>query len=305
MENEATVASATPAVSEEESFESRFRALPKYFNYLALLIAIVFVGFHLYTGLFGRLPALQQRIIHVTLGWMLVWLLVPAHKRLRKNRLAFAIDFLMMLVSLGIGIYVYHNFATYFDRVGMPILFTDLLLGTTAIIFTVELSRRTVGWFFFGVVVAFLLFAFFGPYMPRIIAHRGLSLTKMVSSFFLTTSGIYGMITGVSATYIALFIILAALIRESGVGDTVYQDIHEPPGHSPGRTGENGDRGQFPFRDIHRKFHCQCRRHWLLHHPLDETHRLQTIFCGCRRSRFQFRSTIDAAGHGRFGLYHD
>ncbi|MBI4764342.1 MAG: TRAP transporter fused permease subunit [Deltaproteobacteria bacterium] len=216
MEKEAPV---IPAIPEDESFESRFRKLPRYFNHLAAFIAMLFVGFHLYTGLMGRLPALQQRIIHVTLGWMLVWLLVPVHARLRKNRLAFAVDFLMMLVSLGIGIYVYHNFTTYFDRVGMPILFVDLLLGTTAIIFTVELARRTVGWFFFAVVAGFLVFAFWGPYMPNIVAHRGLSLTKMVSSFFLTTGGIYGMITGVSATYIALFIILAAMIRESGVGD--------------------------------------------------------------------------------------
>ncbi|MFH2129185.1 MAG: TRAP transporter fused permease subunit, partial [bacterium] len=208
-----------PSAPKEEAFESRFRKLPRYLNYLAVLIAMLFVGFHLYTGIFGRLPALQQRIIHVTLGWMLIWMLIPAHARLKESRLALGVDMVMMLVSLGIGVYVYRSFASYFDRVGMEIPLSDLILGITAIVFTIELARRTIGHFFVGIIVAFMLFSIFGPYMPEIISHRGFGFTKMVSAFFLTTSGIYGMITGVSATYIALFIILAALIRESGVGD--------------------------------------------------------------------------------------
>ena len=101
------------APKKEEAFESLFRNLPLYLNYLALLLAMLFVGFHLATGLFGRLPGIQQRIIHVTLGWMLVWLLVPAHTKLKGSRVALTIDFIMMLFTLLVGIYVYSSFTTY------------------------------------------------------------------------------------------------------------------------------------------------------------------------------------------------
>ncbi len=219
MENSSVGLSDVPSAPKEEAFETRFRKLPQFLDRVAVFLAMLFVGFHLATGIFGRLPALQQRIIHVTLGWMLIWLLIPVHARLKESRLALGIDTVMMLISMGIGLYVYLSFDSYFDRVGMEVPTSDMILGTLAILFTIELARRTIGRFFVGIILAFIVFSFFGPYMPDIIAHRGFGLTKMVSSFFLTTSGIYGMITGVSATYIALFIILAALIRESGVGD--------------------------------------------------------------------------------------
>ena len=182
-------------------------------------MAILFSGFHIVTGLIGNLPGIQQRVIHATLGWMLIFLLVPADAKFKEKRWALFLDLVLAGISLIIGIYVYFSFFNYHERVGMGVPTTDLILGTIAIIFTCELCRRAIGKPFFIMTLGFIAFAFLGPYLPDLVSHKGMNITEMVGAFFLTTSGIYGMITGVSATYIAIFIILAAFIRESGVGD--------------------------------------------------------------------------------------
>ena len=48
------------------------------------------------------------------------------------------------------------------------------------------------------VAAVFLLYTFAGPHMPEVIAHKGASLTKGMTHYWLTTEGVYGVALGVS-----------------------------------------------------------------------------------------------------------
>lgn len=64
----------------------------------------------------------------------------------------------------------------------------------------------------------FLTYVFAGPYLPGFLGYPGLSLQRFFSQVY-TDTGILGPTTAVSSTYIILFIIFAAFLQASKVGD--------------------------------------------------------------------------------------
>jgi TRAP transporter 4TM/12TM fusion protein len=120
-----------------------------------------------------------------------------------------------VVISLLSTVYVFHSFTTYADRVGLPATTMDLILGSITILFTLEAARRTTGWAFPIITSCFMLYALLGPYIPEPFDHAGLSIPRFVAAFFLTLEGVYGFITGVSANYILIFIVLSAIIRNT------------------------------------------------------------------------------------------
>lgn len=186
---------------------------PKWLIYLITLTALTLVTYHLIAAGYKPLPGIQHRAIHIGLGFILIWLVFPVSSRLRGNRIAFWVDLAFAFITAIITIYVFHSFTTYADRVGLPPTTPDLILGIITILFTLEVARRTIGWVFPIITVGFLLFAIFGPYIPEPFAHGGLNISRIVAAFFLTLEGTYGFITGISANYILIFIVLAAVIQ--------------------------------------------------------------------------------------------
>ena len=81
-----------------------------------------------------------------------------------------------------------------------------------------ELTRRVAGLALVIISVIFLLYVFAGPYLPGFLGYPGLSINRFFSQVY-TDTGILGPTTAVSSTYIILFIIFAAFLQASKVGD--------------------------------------------------------------------------------------
>ncbi|GEN29681.1 hypothetical protein HVA01_33270 [Halovibrio variabilis] len=81
-----------------------------------------------------------------------------------------------------------------------------------------ELTRRVAGLALVIISVVFLTYVFAGPYLPGFLGYPGLSLQRFFSQVY-TDAGILGPTTAVSSTYIILFIIFAAFLQASKVGD--------------------------------------------------------------------------------------
>lgn len=184
-------------------------------RYLITGISLGLVFYHLFAAGIEPLPGIQHRALHLGLGVSLIWLILPASPRLRKSKIAFWIDMGLVIISWVNMVYVFHSFETYEFRVGLPLTTIDIILGAMTILFTIEASRRTQGLAFPIIIVSFLLFAILGPYIPEPFAHGGFTIPRLIAAFYLTLEGVYGFITGVSANYILIFIVLAAIIRNS------------------------------------------------------------------------------------------
>nr|WP_298250380.1 TRAP transporter permease [uncultured Halomonas sp.] len=81
-----------------------------------------------------------------------------------------------------------------------------------------ELTRRVAGLALVTISAIFLLYVFAGPYLPGFLGYPGLSVGRFFSQVY-TDAGILGPTTAVSSTYIILFIIFAAFLQASKVGD--------------------------------------------------------------------------------------
>ena len=187
----------------------------KWVLYATRAIALALVFYHLYAAGVKPLPGIQHRAVHIGLGFSLIWLCLPVSPRLRENRYAFWSDIFFVAITLVNTVYVFHSFATYDQRVGLPPTLLDLVLGGITILFTLEAARRATGWAFPLITFGFMLYAFLGPYIPEPFDHAGLSIPRFIQAFYLTLEGVYGFITGVSANYILIFIVLAAIIRNT------------------------------------------------------------------------------------------
>ena len=188
--------------------------------------------FHLYTGFF-QLTAMNQRVTHVTFGLILIFLIFPIGKKGKKDRFTWdAILFAAM--ALFIGVYVLLNWFRKIGQIGLEPPLYELVMGTVLIILLIDATRRVVGWAFPSVAILALIYARFGEMLPGILAHKNYSFTRIVSSMFITTDGIFGMLTGISATFIFLFILFGALLRESGGGDFFLDLAYSLLGHVRG-----------------------------------------------------------------------
>lgn len=183
---------------------------------VSFLLAAVFCIFHTWTALFGVLPGIGQKAVH--LGLILVIFFMDSLNKEGRKWYWKLIDILFLLMAVGSTVYVIQIDSTLDLRSG--IIYTyDILFGVMLIVVLLEASRRAVGLSLTIVSLVFLAFAFAGPYLPSFLAHPGFSLASLTNIIYLTTDGIYGSAIYASASYIVLFVILGSVFNETGVGD--------------------------------------------------------------------------------------
>ncbi|MCJ7495882.1 MAG: TRAP transporter permease [Deltaproteobacteria bacterium] len=182
-----------------------------------MAIGILWSAFQLWTGGIEIMVAMRQRAIHLMFTEILVFLLFPMRKAWVKSRWALGVDLGLAVLSVVTGLYVFIEYEILTQRIGISTT-ADLVLGCVAVILLLESTRRVIGAVMPGIAVVFLLYAYFGQYAPDLFAHRGYDIDRIFSQMYLTTEGIYGLILGVSATFIYLFVLFGGFLNVSGGG---------------------------------------------------------------------------------------
>lgn len=196
--------------------ESRTRDLKGIIKILALVIAVSMSLYHLYTARFGTPVALQHRSIHVSLVLILTFILYPPYKK--SGKLWYAIDAFLIGLSFYASFYILNNYQELVFRAGIPET-QDLILAGITLLLVLEAGRRVMGWVLPIMSLIFLAYGHWGNIIPGSMGHRGFGWDEILEYMYLTTEGIFGTPTGVSAQYLILFIIFGAFLLKSGVGD--------------------------------------------------------------------------------------
>ena len=158
----------------------------------------------------------EARAIHLAFAVFLSFIAFPAFKGSPKTHIPFY-DWGLALVGSFAAAYIYIFYSALAERPGAPIT-QDIAFAVIGIVLLLEATRRALGPPLMVVAGVFLLYTFAGPYMPEVIAHKGASLNKAVSHFWLTTEGVFGVALGVSTSFVFLFVLFGALLEQAGAG---------------------------------------------------------------------------------------
>lgn len=185
-------------------------------------VALIWALFQIYVNSFGVLEAIKMRAWHLGFLLILTFLLYPANKKKMKARkLPTVWDItciLLTLYSVGYLLITYDTFAR--DRAGFHVEM-DYLVGAIGLFVVFEASRRIAGYTLTIIAAVFLAYNFLGPYIPGMLGHAGYSYERVTDIMWWGSQGLFGITLGVSATYIFMFVLFGAFLKNSGFTDFI------------------------------------------------------------------------------------
>jgi len=184
--------------------------------WIILIVAVSASLFQLYTGGFGIFSSMVQRSVHWTFMSVLAFLLYRGTKK-SKRKTPTVVDLIFAALALIAGLYIFFNWEAVVERAGMPIE-RDIYFGIIMVIVVLEATRRVVGAALAYTALAFLIYAYLGPWMPGILSHKGYDIERLANVMYTSTEGIFGIPMAVSSTYIVLFVLFGAFLNKCGGG---------------------------------------------------------------------------------------
>jgi len=220
-------------IIEELEEEAGFKKNLKNWNLkLISLIAISWSLFQLWYASplpflldFGKLIDVPARAIHLAFGLTLCFLVFPALKSKKKNKIS-VLDFVFVIFGIIVTLYlavgyeglVYRQGILAKIQVGDFTIPYEIIIGSIGILLLLEATRRAIGIPLVVIAVIFLLFSVFGQSMPDLISHQGLSIKRLVGYHWLGGEAIFGIPISVSVSFIFLFVLFGAILDAAGGG---------------------------------------------------------------------------------------
>ena len=175
-------------------------------------IGLLSVLFHTYLIFSGLVPSLVSRPLHLVAA--LPWIfLIPQATLPRALR-----DIVWFCLAVTACIYLAINESGLSDQYGFLEGHLQYLIGFVLIITVLEMARRTVGLPLPIVTSLFLLYGFFGHFIPGEFGHGGIPLGSYLGTLIITEGGLWGPLTGVSVSIISVFLIFGAVLNAGEAG---------------------------------------------------------------------------------------
>jgi TRAP transporter 4TM/12TM fusion protein len=211
-------------------------------RYLVSILAVGIAIFHLYTGAFGTFDALTQRPVHLLLLTALSFCVYPLFKGKSENIKLRIIDFILVMLALTALAYLLYNHERFMNTIlyvdyPQPL---DWLFTIITIALVLEAARRAIGLVLPVLAIVFLLGGYFLASL-QLIPSSGIPKIPdywWVHALYISTQGLWGIPTMVSATFIFLFVVLAALLEATKVGRFLIDFAFSLVGKSTGGPGK-------------------------------------------------------------------
>ncbi|HYL91471.1 MAG TPA: TRAP transporter permease [Burkholderiales bacterium] len=209
--SEEALARAEEMIEQEEGVQNKFKGAMANF---ILAVAVAMSLFHLYAS-YEIVRTEVLRATHVAFALFLCFLIFPVSRRFRHRVMPW--DWVLALLGVAVCAWLVSQGDDFFDRSITPNEW-DIFFGVALIVLVLEAMRRATGWIMPLITVGFLLYAFFGPYLPAPWTHKGYEIPRLIGHLYMTLEGIFGVPVGVASSLIILFTIFGAFLQYSGAG---------------------------------------------------------------------------------------
>ncbi|MGA7278466.1 MAG: TRAP transporter permease [Desulfocapsaceae bacterium] len=174
----------------------------------------------------------EARAIHLAFAMFLAYTAFPTFKSSPRNYIPVQ-DWGLALLAAFSSAYMFLFYSAIAQRPGDPTTL-DLVVAVIGLILLLEATRRALGPPLMVVAAIFLIYTFAGQHMPEVIAHKGASLTKGMTHYWLTTEGVFGVALGVSTGMVFMFVLFGSLLETAGAGNYFIRTAFAGLGHMRG-----------------------------------------------------------------------
>jgi TRAP transporter 4TM/12TM fusion protein len=183
-------------------------------SFIDIAIAVVGVAmamYHLISTQYLIFGGYEHQNAHLGFALVLIFL-VAIKEGGKKNRLIMPV---LIVLSLACVVYVGMNVEALQLRVWFNTTL-DIIVGITIVILVIEATRQSFGLILPVLTVVFIIYAFFGHYIPGPLGAANVPILRIISSLAIGLSGIYGQVLAISANFIFLFVLFGAILQTSG-----------------------------------------------------------------------------------------
>jgi len=186
----------------------------------AILPTILFLSslglalFALLLPVYAFVPNLIERALHFGMAIPLIFL---ASRKAAGPAVRW-LDIGLTGLALFLCGYIIVNFQAVLDQYGVVTGPAQTLMGLLMVLIVLEAARRMIRPILPTITLLFLLYALYGHLIPGYFGHVKYDLAQIVGMLYLTTGGIWGQLTGISANIIAIFVFMGAFVGETGGG---------------------------------------------------------------------------------------
>jgi TRAP transporter 4TM/12TM fusion protein len=174
----------------------------------------------------------EARSIHLAFAMFLAYTAFPTFKSSPKSYIPVQ-DWILGLTAAFCSAYLFIFYRALAERPGDPTTY-DLVVAVAGIVLLLEATRRALGPPLMVVATVFLIYTFAGAHMPDVIAHKGASLSKGMSHYWLATEGVFGVAIGVSTGMVFMFVLFGSLLETAGAGNYFIRTAFAGLGHLRG-----------------------------------------------------------------------
>ncbi len=181
-------------------------------NPLWIILGLVTVFFHIWLIFSGLVPSLISRPIHMALAIPWVFIFIS------KNKSQFYLGSILTVIGVCSCIYIALNEPSLSDQYGFIQGWDQSIIGVALIAITLEMARRTVGWPLPVITLLFLIYGLVGDKVPGEFGHAGIPFNSFLGTLVITEGGLWGKLTGVSVSIVAVFVIFGAVLNAGEAG---------------------------------------------------------------------------------------
>ncbi len=207
----------------------------KLIRYAALVVGVLMVLYHLTTTQYILWGAIEHQNVH--LGFALILVFLGTMMTVKRRWARFGV-LIMLLTGLFVTLYI----KVMYDHLEMVTGFPDpmdCVVGVLLVIVVLEATRQAFGPILPVLCLVFIAYFFLGHNIPGALSHGYFSPTVVLSWLGIGLAGIFGLILGVSANMVFLFVVFGSLITVLGaqlfihnVGRAIGKVTVGGPGHT-------------------------------------------------------------------------
>ncbi len=173
---------------------------------------LVSIIFHLSLIFSGLVPNLISRPLHMALALPWAFIFISETPAQRYS------GYLFCVVSVLASLWIAYNADLLADQYGYISEQYQLWIAAILLISVMEMARRSIGWPLPLVALLALLYGLFGEYVPGEFGHPGTPIGSFLGTLTIAEGGIWGKLTGVSVSIVAIFVIFGAVLNAGEAG---------------------------------------------------------------------------------------